>query len=209
VHVKRLFGSVGLAALLMTIIAIAGFVTVPVEAATYTYNRQAAVNYALQWWNKANPAYRNFGSNDCTNFVSQCLYAGGWPMKGWNKWSLSHWFYYGYYYYSNTWTVADDFSKFLAVYSGRGQARSLAYKPWDKYFKIGDIIQIDYGRYVGDPNGPDGKWDHTMIITKVTTNEIYVTYHWASSPYVPLTSLMGKYPKARFIGYQLYDQFNG
>ena len=200
VHTKKLLGSVGLVALLMTVIV--SVVAVPVEAATYTYNRQAAVNYALQWWNKANPAYRNFGSNDCTNFVSQCLYAGGWPMKGWNKWSLSHWFYYFGYYYSNTWTVADDFSKFL-VYSGRGQARSLAYKPWNQYFKIGDLVQIDYNR--------DGKWDHTMIITKVTANEIYVTYHWASNSSVPLTSLMAnvmaKYPNARFIGYQLYDQF--
>jgi hypothetical protein len=183
----------------VTIIAIAGFVIVPVEAAIYTYNREAAVSYALQWWNNANPAYRNFGNNDCTNFVSQCLYAGGWPMRGWNKWSLSHWFYYSGYYYSNTWTVADDFSKFLTIYSCRGRARSLAYKPWDRYFKIGDIVQIDYNM--------DGKWDHTMIITKVTANEIYVTYHWASSPFVPLTSLMAKYPNARFMGYQLYDQF--
>jgi hypothetical protein len=182
------------AALLMTIMA--SVATFAAEATAYTYNRQATVNYALQWWDKANPAYRNFGSNDCTNFVSQCLFAGGWSMKGWNKWSLSHWFYYSTIYYSNTWTVADDFSKFLTVYSGRGQARSLTYKPLNQHFNIGDIVQIDYDG--------DGKWDHTMIITKVTASEIYVTYHWAPSSFVPLTSLKDKYPTARFMGYQLY-----
>lgn len=41
------------------------------------YNFLAAVSYAQKWANSYNPAYRNWGSNDCTNFVSQCVVAGG------------------------------------------------------------------------------------------------------------------------------------
>jgi hypothetical protein len=50
-----------------------------VEAATYTYNRQSAANYALANWNKDVPGSSYFGANDCTNFVSNCLKTGGWP----------------------------------------------------------------------------------------------------------------------------------
>ena len=45
------------------------------------YNRQAAVQYANLWWNRRNPAFPNF-TVDCTNYISQCLLAGGAPMRG-------------------------------------------------------------------------------------------------------------------------------
>ena len=44
------------------------------------YNRRAAVRYAERWWNDYNPDYNRFTDN-CTNFISQCLYAGGAPMN--------------------------------------------------------------------------------------------------------------------------------
>jgi hypothetical protein len=54
------------------------------QAATlgYTYNRAAAVAYAHKWSCNGtddcrNPAYENLGKHDCTNFVSQALFAGG------------------------------------------------------------------------------------------------------------------------------------
>ncbi|WP_412734186.1 amidase domain-containing protein, partial [Heyndrickxia coagulans] len=45
-----------------------------------SYNPNAARDYAYKWWNKRNPNYQSF-SNDCTNFVSQALHAGGYAMK--------------------------------------------------------------------------------------------------------------------------------
>ncbi|MHA1379509.1 MAG: glycosyl hydrolase family 18 protein [Candidatus Helarchaeota archaeon] len=43
------------------------------------FSRQAAYGYALQWWNGRNSHYNDFSGSggDCSNFVSQCLIAGG------------------------------------------------------------------------------------------------------------------------------------
>lgn len=57
------------------------------------YNRKLAVNYALTYALKPNPSFRYFpiinnNSGDCSNFISQCLFAGGIPMifSGNNSW---------------------------------------------------------------------------------------------------------------------------
>ena len=42
-----------------------------------TYDAQAAADYADLWWDGRNPAYYDYGTNDCSNFTSQCLIAGG------------------------------------------------------------------------------------------------------------------------------------
>lgn len=49
------------------------------------YNGAAAANYAIKYALESNKKYKYFKSSnedggDCTNFVSQCLYAGGAPM---------------------------------------------------------------------------------------------------------------------------------
>lgn len=43
-----------------------------------TYERKLAIEYAKKWSYLRNPKYYNFDllGGDCTNFVSQCLYAG-------------------------------------------------------------------------------------------------------------------------------------
>ncbi len=46
---------------------------------SYRYDRQKALNYAAVWFGAYNPAYYAY-SQDCANFVSQCLFAGGMPM---------------------------------------------------------------------------------------------------------------------------------
>ena len=56
------------------------------------YNRQNAIDYAHKWASVRNPAYYNFDSlgGDCTNFVSQCIYAGS-NIMNYNK--LEGWYY--------------------------------------------------------------------------------------------------------------------
>ncbi len=45
------------------------------------YNREKAKQYIDTYWKKYNPAYPSYshGGGDCTNFISQVLYAGGIP----------------------------------------------------------------------------------------------------------------------------------
>ena len=54
------------------------------------YNRIAAVAYARRWALDRNPAFYDFENigGDCTNFASQCIYAGAGimnftPVMGW------------------------------------------------------------------------------------------------------------------------------
>jgi hypothetical protein len=54
------------------------------------YDRRAAVEYAHRWAYGRNPRYYDFEKlgGDCTNFASQCLYAGSGvmnytPQLGW------------------------------------------------------------------------------------------------------------------------------
>jgi hypothetical protein len=56
------------------------------------YDREAAVTYAARYALDYNPAFGNWakGGGDCANFVSQCLYAGGLPMK---RMGLRQWYY--------------------------------------------------------------------------------------------------------------------
>jgi putative amidase-like protein len=56
--------------------------TEPVEpTAPSAYIRDRAVNYALRYVHTSNPQFVTY-TDDCTNFVSQALLAGGFPMVG-------------------------------------------------------------------------------------------------------------------------------
>ena len=63
----------------------------PVEARTlYSYSASKGVSYANKWWNGNNPQFYT-PKNDCTNFVSQCVWAAyGEHME--SSSSLSNWF---------------------------------------------------------------------------------------------------------------------
>lgn len=51
------------------------------HASAGTYNPVKAIQYADQWWNKRNPKFQSYGFNDCANYVSQCLIAGGLNLR--------------------------------------------------------------------------------------------------------------------------------
>ena len=78
------------------------------------YNRAAAVAYARRWAMGRNPAYFDFErlGGDCTNFASQCLFAGAGimnytPVTGWFYRSASDrtaaWTGVEYHYFYDVW----------------------------------------------------------------------------------------------------------
>lgn len=117
----------------------------------FSYDRRAAVQYAERWWDSYNPEYRKF-DDDCTNYISQCLRAGGAPMwgspnreRGWwytgNNWSFS-------------WAVAHSFRWYLSG-ATQGLKGTEVSSPEDLTY--GDVICYDFEG--------DGRWNHTTIVT--------------------------------------------
>ena len=101
------------------IIAMLCMVMIFSEAPMYVnaaYNANNAVKYARTYALKRNPFYPAFTSN-CTNYVSQCAYAGGIKMKAPSKIKYNndvnkckkYWYFKknskGKYSYSSTWSV--------------------------------------------------------------------------------------------------------
>ncbi|MFC7391592.1 amidase domain-containing protein [Scopulibacillus cellulosilyticus] len=122
------------------------------RAKGFKYNRLKAVKYADQWWDSFNPEFQGFDV-DCTNYVSQCIFAGGAPMKGkYNK--SSGWWYEGKSW-SYSWTVANAFRLYLNHVNNHLGAVAVE-KP--EQLVPGDVICYDFQG--------DGKWDHTTFVTE-------------------------------------------
>ncbi|WP_449354139.1 amidase domain-containing protein [Virgibacillus natechei] len=116
----------------------------------FSYDRLAAVQYAERWWNSYNPNYRKFDV-DCTNYVSQCLYAGGAPMRGAPVREQGWW--YEDDNWSFSWAVAHSLRWYLS-----GSEEGLQGKEVENVAALlpGDIICYDFEG--------DGRFDHNTIV---------------------------------------------
>lgn len=118
------------------------------------YNRLKAVEYAKRWAFSRNPQYYNFDSvgGDCTNFVSQCIYAGSSVM---NYTKDLGWYYINANDKSPSWSGVEFLYHFLIKNKGIG--------PYGEEIKqeevqIGDIAQLSF----------DGNtFGHTLLIVQV------------------------------------------
>ncbi|KIL46738.1 amidase domain-containing protein [Jeotgalibacillus soli] len=117
------------------------------------YNPEKAVSYAERWWNSYNPAYPKF-EVDCTNYISQCLFAGGWRMTGYPNRSRGWWLQGGTWSYS--WSVANALRWYLD--SGNRATR----KQYASDLQLGDVICYDFEG--------DGRVNHTVIVTKIRSD---------------------------------------
>ncbi|GAB2540155.1 amidase domain-containing protein [Gracilibacillus alcaliphilus] len=135
----------------------------------FVYDRRAAVRYAERWWNSANPAYHYFEENDCTNYVSQCLKAGGIPMHGMPNRSEGWWYGQGSWSYS--WAVAHSFRWYLAGAVSKWQGREVNQA---SELSPGDVICYDFEG--------NGRWDHnTIVVAKDSQNQPLVNAHTNNS----------------------------
>ncbi|WP_352399192.1 amidase domain-containing protein [Anaerotignum sp.] len=83
------------------------------------YDREKAVSYAHQWAYGRNPQFYNFDllGGDCTNFVSQAVYAGAGVM---NPKPTFGWYYYSLNNRAPAWTGVEFLYKFLVKNLGVG-----------------------------------------------------------------------------------------
>jgi hypothetical protein len=118
----------------------------------YNYNRLKAVQYAETWWNDYNPAFKRMTENDCTNFISQCLYAGGAPMRGYPNRGNGWWIRGNTWSWS--WTVANTLKNYLGSSKVGLRAREVSSPA---QLMLGDVICYDFEG--------DGRYDHNTIVT--------------------------------------------
>ena len=121
------------------------------ERKSFRYDRMKAVQYAERWWNDYNPAFKSFDV-DCTNYISQCLHAGGAPMLGFSNRSKGWWMRNNNWSYS--WTVANSLRLYLPN-SNTGVRAKEVNSP--SQLQPGDVICYDFQG--------DGRFDHTTIVT--------------------------------------------
>lgn len=127
------------------------------------YDRDAAVKYAKKWALDRNPAYYDFDRNggDCTNFISQCIYAGKREM---NYQKDIGWYYNSVLDRAAAWTSVEYLYSFLINNQGVGpQGKEIALSDVQK----ADIIQLSFNSI---------QYSHSLFITQ-TQPEILVCAH--------------------------------
>ena len=149
----------------------------------FTYDNISAVQYAKKWAFLRNPAYYNFDNigGDCTNFISQCLFAG---CKIMNFTPTFGWYYNNINDRAPAWTGVNEFFRFISTNKSFGPFAELS-----SYYqmRIGDVIQLYNGQ----------KYYHTLIVTNIDNGEIFTASHTLDSFNKQLSSY--NYVSARFI----------
>ena len=125
------------------------------------YNRQKVYEYAKKWAYGRNPKYYNFDpvGGDCTNFASQCIFAGCNQM---NYSKINGWYYINGNEKSPSWTGVQFLYDFLTTNKGlgpKGKETEIA------NLEIGDIIQLSFSKNL---------FSHSLIVIRKGTN-IYNT----------------------------------
>ena len=147
------------------------------------YNRERAVEYARRWALSRNPLFIDFtgiGGN-CTNFVSQCIFAGA-PIM--NYTDTFGWYYISPEERAPAWSGVDEFYDFLVgapefreVNGGVGPYGVRATMPMQ--VQIGDVIQLQNG---------NGEFYHTLIISGFSNGDVLICAQSNDAPDRPLSS---------------------
>ncbi|HEX3870310.1 MAG TPA: amidase domain-containing protein [Pirellulales bacterium] len=156
------------------------------------YSRLSAVRYASRWALSRNSDFHNYtghgGGGDCTNFVSQCLLAGGWQMIWGTKRADGAWWCNGQNN-SNSWSSARWFYDFL-------DSSPRVYTCEEDDLDLGDIVMMQ------NPGTPHP--DHAMIVTHITwlstpngqERQVSVSYHSTDTLHNPLSEIKSRYSKS-------------
>ncbi len=144
------------------------------------YNRAAAVAYAHRWAYGRNPAFYNFDGlgGDCTNFMSQCLYAGGGVM---DYTPTFGWYYLNLNNRTPSWTGVPYFYDYLT--RSRHSLGPAAVETDLHHCEPGDFVQLSFSGTV---------FGHTAIIVQTgmpaSPDSTLVAAHTYDIDYKPLNT---------------------
>ena len=104
------------------------------------YDRVRAAAYAKRWAYRRNSRYYDFSKlgGNCTNFASQCIYAGSGVM---NYTPVYGWYYISLNNRAPSWTGVNELYNFLISNKGPGPQGELV--PLSRIM-IGDIVQLRF-----------------------------------------------------------------
>ena len=125
------------------------------------YIRENALRYANRYALSQNPIFGNFAGigGNCTNFVSQCIYAGCCKM---NYKPTFGWYYISLNERSPSWTGVEYFYNFITTNNDVGPFGKEA---TSDEVEVGDVIQL----------GRDGEgYYHTLIIIGFDGNDTLI-----------------------------------
>ena len=155
----------------------------------WSYDRTKVLSYIKKWYNSHNPNFPNFDGKggDCANFVSQCLYAGGFKMTygyiGWycKKNRLGIWTY------SRYWIQARSLYTYVRAFYKKNEYIIKKYSDVPNYtskVKIGDLVFFDWES--------DGKINHAGIISMINKTDIFYAGHTSSRLYYSITGVTNR-----------------
>lgn len=150
-----------------------------------SYDRTSAVAYAHRWAYGRNPRFYDYEEigGDCTNFVSQCLYAGSGVMDYTPT--------YGWYYIdanrkSASWTGVEYLFNYLTrEHTSLGPA---AREVSRSEMQPGDIVQLSFD---------DVRFAHSPIVVELSARDLLVAAHSYDVDYRPLATY--EYRAIRFL----------
>lgn len=129
----------------------------------FSPDREREISYARKWAYARNPAYMSFDElgGDCTNFVSQCLYAGKAPM---NYTKDTGWYYISPDDRAAAWTGARFLYRFLMTNRSVGPFA----QEWELHRLLpGDIVMLS----------DSGVVYHSLLVVANRYGRIYVAAH--------------------------------
>lgn len=154
-----------------------------------SYNREAAVRYAHKWAFGRNPRYYDYEDigGDCTNFVSQCLFAGGAAMD--YRPDLG-WYYINANDKAPAWTGVRYLFNFLTRAENTPGPRADCCEM--SGLRPGDAVQLSV---------TGGDYHHTAIVVSAAfplrPENILVAAHSFDADYRPVSTYY--YEKIRFL----------
>lgn len=148
------------------------------------YNREQVSEYAKTWALLRNRAFMNFDKmgGDCTNFASQCIYAGSRIM---NYTPVFGWYYKGSNDRTPSWSGVEYLYNFLTTNKAAGP---YAEQTDRNSVEVGDIVQL---------GNVENHFYHSPVIVDITPEDIFIAAHTYDAYMRPLSSYL--YSTARFL----------
>lgn len=146
------------------------------------YNRARAVEYARRWALSRNPLFPNFAGRggDCTNFVSQCIYAGSCQM---NFTPDFGWYYVNENMRAPAWSSVEFFYDFIIGNPSFAENNG-GVGPYGLVVDASGVFEGDVVQLADET----GDFYHTLLITGFSEGQTLVSAHTNDALDKPLST---------------------